>query len=113
MREGFYKVDYQGLFGLGVAVVALDTGIVAGADMMGGIYDGRYVWNERTQLLDVELSVQIPGGVHIVQGKVAPPEGMQIEVECSFPREPDNMPVAAVTSEGPVGVRVHFLRNFP
>ena len=36
MREGFYRVDYQGVEGLGFAVIALDSGMVVGADVTGG-----------------------------------------------------------------------------
>ena len=112
MREGFYRVDYQGIAGLGFAIMVLDTGDVIGADMMGGVYNGTYEWNDQTQLLDVTASGQVPEGVQLVQGVVAPAGGMELEIQCSFPREPDNVVVPAMTNHGPIQVAVRFLRGF-
>ena len=116
MREGFYKVDYVGQ-GIGqpdygFALLALDSGMVVGADWRGGTYDGTYAWNERTQLLDVKVAVWIPEGVPVVQGQIAGPGGLEFDVQCSFPREPDNRIVQASSSLGPVAVRITLLRAF-
>ena len=113
MREGFYRVDYQGIAGLGFAIMVLDTGIVIGADVTGGVYNGTYEWNDQTQLLDVTASGRVPEGVQLVQGVVAPAGGLELEIQCSFPREPDNVVVPAMTNYGPIQVAVRFLRGFP
>ena len=116
MREGFYKVDYagqaEGQIDFGFALLALDTGTVVGADWAGGLYDGSYEWNERTQLLDLNVAVWIPEGVRVVQGQTAGPGGLKFNVQCSFPREPDNQVVQATTSLGTVAVRISLLRAF-
>lgn len=113
MREGFYLVEYVGLAGAGNAIMALDTGIVIGVDITGGLYDGTFEWNEQTQLLDIDVRVQVPEGVVLAQGNVAPPGGLVFGVQCSFPRNPDNQIVEARTDFGPVNVRVRLLREFP
>ena len=113
MREGFYLVEYVGWAGGGHAIMALDTGVVVGVDISGGLYDGTFKWNEQTQLLDVDVWVQIPEGVGLVQGKVAPRGGLRFDVQCSFPRDPDNQIVQAKTDFGPVNLRVRLLRPFP
>ena len=113
MREGFYKVDYQGKISLGFAVVVLDSGMVVGADFAGGIYDGTYKWNEQKQLLETKVTVQVPEGVQLVQGQTAGPGGCTFEVKCSFPREPDNAVVQATSDLGPLFVRIYLLRAFP
>ena len=116
MREGFYKVDYaaeaEGQISVGFALLALDTGTVVGADITGGRYDGNYEWNERTQLLDVTVAARIPQGVTVVQGQTAGPGGLEFQVRCSFPREPDGRIVEADTSLGPVALRISLLRAF-
>ena len=114
MREGFYKVDYQGTSGLGVAVLALDTGMVVGADAMGGMYDGTYEWNEEKQLIDANVTVSIPEGVPVVQGQIAPLGGLKFDVKCSFPRAPDNEVVEnpAESELGPLSIRLHLLRSY-
>ena len=116
MREGFYKVDYaaeaDGEINIGFALLALDTRMVVGADITGGLYDGSYEWNERTQLLDLTVAAWIPEGVTVVQGQTAGPGGLKFEVRCSFPREPDGRIVEADTSLGPVALRIFLLRAF-
>ena len=113
MREGFYRLDFQGVQGRGCAILALDTGMVVGADTEGGTYDGEYVLNEKTRNLDVEVSIWVPEGTRTVQGNVAPQGGLQFRARCSFPREPDNHVVQAETDHGRVLVRIHLLRVFP
>ena len=112
MREGIYKIDYQGATGMGFALIVLETETVIGADLAGGIYDGSYRWNEQTQRLDVDVKVDVPEGSVSVMGVVAPPGGLKFGVRCSFPRDPDNQTVRAETDYGPILVGVHILRSF-
>ena len=113
MREGFYKIDYQGQYGMGFAVLALDTGIVVGADFTGGTYDGTYVWNPETRRIDASVKVHAKAGTVLVQGVDVPPEGLRFEVKCSFPRKPENMLITAETDFGKIVFRMDFLRYFP
>ena len=112
MREGFYKVDYAGVWGLGFAVLAFDSGVVVGADALGGSYDGTYEWNPATSQLDVQVQIQVPAGVTVVQGQVAPEGGLTFTASCSFPREARNEVVRAKTDLGEVNVAINLLRAF-
>ena len=112
MREGIYRVDYQGAVGLGFALMMLESGIVTGSDVTGGSYDGTYAWNERTKKLDADVQVTVPAGSVLVMGNVAPPGGLTFGVRCSFPRNPDNGQVQADTDFGPIVVRMQLLRTF-
>ena len=113
MREGFYRIEYEGETGLGFAVLALETNMVVGADAGGGTYDGKYVWNAGSQLLDMKVSVWVPEGAWVVQGQIAPAGGLRFDVECSFPRIPDNQTIVAKTDLGPVAVQFQLIREFP
>ena len=110
--EGFYRFEFVGWAGAGCGVLVLDTNIVVGADIAGVTYDGDYVWNDRTQCFDVNVSVSVPEGTQTVQGQIAPAGGMTFNVQCSFPREPD-VPVRASTDLGSVDVQLRLLRTFP
>ena len=112
MREGIYKVDYQGIAGLGFAMLILESGTVTGADVTGGFYDGTYEWNEQTRLLDIAVQVDVSEGTVLVMGNAAPPGGLRFGVRCSFPRDPDNQTINAETDFGPIVVRVQLLRSF-
>ena len=113
MREGIYKVDYAGEMGLGFALLVIETGMVVGADAMGGTYDGTYEWNERTATLDVDVEVRVPEGVQLVQGQMAPAGGLTFRASCSFSREAVKEVVIARTEYGPVSVVIDLLRPFP
>ena len=51
---------------MGFAVIVLETGMIVGADEMGGVHDGTCEWNEGTKLLELELKVLVPEGVPAV-----------------------------------------------
>ena len=112
MREGIYKVDYQGATGMGLALLILESATVTGADATGGIYDGTYEWNERTQLLHVDVEVSVREGTLLVMGNVAPLGGLKFRVRSSFPRDPNNQVVRAETDFGTIVVCVQLLRSF-
>ena len=113
MKEGYYRVDYQGMEGLGFALIALDNETVVGVDVAGGTYDGTYTWNTQTERLDVKASVWVPEGAQTVQGIVAPSGGLKFWVKCSFPREPDDELITATTEHGLVSVQIRLIRTFP
>ena len=112
MREGFYRLEFQGEQGLGCGILALDTGMVVGADTGGVEYDGEYAWSEKKELLDVDVTVRVPEGTRTVLGKIAPSGGMEFRARCSFPRRPDHQVVQAETDHGTALVRIHLLRAF-
>lgn len=112
MQEGFYRIDYAGAAGLGFALLAMDSGVVLGTDIMGSFYDGTYNWNPRTSQLDVQVTVKVLPGVTVVQGTVAPEDGLTFTGSCSFSREARNEVVEATTSLGPVKVAIDLLRPF-
>ena len=113
MREGFYKFEFLGATGLGFGMFVLDTGMVVGADIAGGKYDGKFAWNTRTECIEIDVAVQIPEGVQTVQGVIAGSGGLRFQARCSFPRKPDNVEVEAETDLGPALVRIHQIREFP
>ena len=47
-------VQYIGEAGIGVGLLALDTNIIAGVEMLGGVLDDTYVHNPRTDVLEAE-----------------------------------------------------------
>src|SRR5262245_55930903 len=116
-EEGFYLVEY---FAAGPAdnrgfgIMALDRGMVVGADWTGGVYDGAYKYNPKTELLDFQMKGTIPAGVLLVQGLVSPPGGMTLRVAGSLPRELSKaVTIDVATSAGPVQARFQKIREFP
>ena len=53
MKEAFYSITYAGATGSwGFGMIVLDTGVIIGADVAGGRYDGSYQFNKQTNMID-------------------------------------------------------------
>lgn len=113
-KEGFYSIQYQGISGVGLGLLAFDTNIVTGVDIAGVLYDGEYQHNQRNDMLDVRLTLTVPPGVHLVMG--IPPQSQEatLTIEMSLPRDLGNeTPVTVPTTDGQVTVLFRKIRDFP
>lgn len=114
MKEGFYSITFTGATGdSGFGIIVLDTGAVIGADATGVRYDGTYVFNPRTDLLEASITVTVPPGVTLVQGVPDRDKEWSFELVAAFPRETSETPVLVQTPFGPVNVIFRYLRGFP
>lgn len=112
-KEGFYSITYQGADGLGFGMLALETGTIAGADIMGGRYDGRYVYSPRTDQLECEVEMAIPANVPLVTGSIEFTE-RQETLHFSLPRQIEESATVTVNLQsGPVLVKFQKIRDFP
>lgn len=112
MREGFYRVDFTGLQGWGMALIAFDTGRVVGTDTESGMYDGTFEFNTRTELLDATVKFCAGKAATLVQG-VTINAGDTFNISVSFPREAEGVVAQAQTDFGPVNLMITFIRPFP
>ena len=114
MKEGFYSITYTGETGdWGLGIIVLDTGIVIGVDAAGGRYDGTYVFNPKTDLLEASIKMTVPPGVTLVQGVPSRDKEWSFEFAAAFPRETSETPVLVQTPFGWVNVFFRYLRGFP
>ena len=116
MKEGFYSITYAGAGAggdPGFGILVLDTGAVIGADVAGGRYDGTYVYNDKTEMIDAKLKLTVPAGVWLLTGVPAQDKEWSFEFEASFPRETSETPFRVDLPSGPVNVIIRFLRGFP
>ncbi len=114
MKEGFYKLEFVGSDGAGVGVIALDTGMVVGCDSGGVVYDGAFVYNARTDRLDLDLTLMVPPGVWLVTGIPAREKAYQFWVRTSIPRNFEGSQIFDASTEfGPVKFRISKIRDFP
>jgi hypothetical protein len=112
-REGFWLVRYIGAADWGFGILVFDTGMVVGADVAGGRYDGTYEYYPKTEMLDIDVTVKIPPNVRTVQGVVSQ-EGLTFKVRTSMPRDAwDEKPFVAQTDLGPVNATLKKIRNHP
>lgn len=113
MREGFYSITYGAAAGQGFGMIALDTGRVVGADVVGGRYDGSYQFNPRTGMLDLDVMVTVPPGAWVVQGGQSRPTSWTFGIKAAVPAETPSHAISVHTELGPVAVIFRFLRPFP
>jgi hypothetical protein len=114
MIDGFYAIYYTGVSGAGLGVLVVNNGIIVGADMVGGRYDGTYTQNKTTGNYDGKIRITIPPGGSLVTGVVVGAQPFQMDVTATLP--PDlggEKPVRIETPTGPVNVIFRKLRDYP
>jgi len=110
--DGFYAIYYTGVAGFGHAVLVLNSGAIAGADVTGSTYDGQYSVNNGGSV-HAEIVLTIPAGTTLVTGQTLPsPFSQTIKVDLS-PGFANGEPVPIQTPLGPVNGIFKKLRDLP
>ena len=112
MLNGFYALYFTGTVANGFAVVVLKDGVVAGADVAGGIFDGEYTVNQKKGVFEGTIRMTVPPGISLVTG--APPSQVTYtqEITLSLPLDLNQgQPMQIQTSTGPVNLNMKKLRD--
>ena len=72
--DGFYAIYYQGTAGPGLAQIQLSEGEIVGADITGGLWDGRFAVDLVNHNLTCDVSIRLPPGVTLATTG-QPPQG--------------------------------------
>ena len=113
MRDGMFGITFQGRQGAGMGMLIFDNGRVYGTDIGGARYDGGYVFDENTRLVDVRVKVTFPPNVEAIFG-ICNPYEWAIDVTTTFDPRQNSGPLAVKTSLGqPISAQYVFLRNLP
>lgn len=111
MAGGFYTARYQGMAGAGGGAFYIGNGIITGADVAGGVYDGTY--EQQGGRLNGTAKLGIRGGGSLVTGK-ALKDGETVDVTFSLPTYFSNGEPHGVSVEGKnVGVIFTKVRDLP
>lgn len=110
--EGIYAIYFTGITGSGQGLLVLKGGIVAGADVTGGLYDGEYA--QQDNIVKGSVKLTLPPGAMLVTGASAGTEPMEIDIPLELPADLGNSePMLIKTSTGPVNVIFKRLRDVP
>lgn len=110
--EGFYAVYYTGVAGFGHAVLVIKDGIISGADVTGGVYDGKFTVGDSGGIV-IEVRLTVPAGATLVTGQTLPsPYSQTINASLSE-NFANGQPVPVQTPLGPVNAIFKKLRNLP
>lgn len=113
MLDGFYALFYTGKISSGFAMIVLRNGIVTGADVSGGLYDGKYTINADKLTVDGTMKLTMPPGIPLVTGAPASPQTSSQEFPFSLPADFNEKTVQVQTPTGPVNLRFRKIRDFP
>jgi hypothetical protein len=114
-KEGFWRVDYVNeAGGGGWGIIVFDTGVIVGTDAWGGVWDGVYEFNPRTNLIEMMLTVAFPPqGTSSVSGR-AVPQGHTETYSLCLPNDLGREVPFTLTIQGrPMAARFKKIRNFP
>jgi hypothetical protein len=114
MTEGFFRISYTGYHGSGLGILVLRDGIVSGADVSGGVYNGIYSEEPETGKITVSVHLVVPAGVSLVQTGVSLASPADIPIAASFEQGElsGGKPVLIRTPIGPVNVILNKIRDF-
>src|SRR4051812_34762836 len=113
-REGFWSVYYAGVFGNGMGIIVLDSGMVVGADVTGGIWEGEYQFNSETRQLDIRLTVALPPEILSAVTGQESKVGFREQYQFSLPREMNEEVTHNIqTALGPINAVFKKIRDFP
>jgi hypothetical protein len=113
MRDGMFGITFQGQQGAGMGVLLFDNGRVYGTDTEKVRYDGEYLFDEASGLVNVKVKVTFPPNVKAVFG-ISNPYEWALYVTTAFNPKQDSGPLAVETSLGkPINAQYVFLRALP
>ena len=113
MLDGFYALFYTGKVSSGFAVIVLKNGIVTGADVSGGLYDGEYTINADRRTVEGTMKLTTPPGVSLVTGAPASEHTYTQEFPVSLLVDLSEQTVQIQTPTGPVNLKFKKIRDFP
>jgi hypothetical protein len=113
MRDGMFGITFQGQYGNGMGVLVFDNGRVYGTDEAAVRYDGDYVFDEASGLVDVKVKVTFPPNIRAVQG-ISNPYEWSIDVTTKFDPRQNTGNLKLMTTLGkPLSAQYVFLRSLP
>jgi hypothetical protein len=115
MSEGFFRVAFTGAAGSGFGMLVLRNGIAVGADVAGATFDGSYIEDQATQMIELDVIMTMPAGATPVQTGIPLPELIRVPIKTSISEAEiiTEIPKLVRTTLGPVNVVFKKLRDFP
>jgi hypothetical protein len=113
MKDGVYRITFQGQSGAGMAMLVFDSGQIYGADTEAAKYDGGYIFNPATSQVDAKVKVTFPPNATTVFGALYPFE-WSFDVTTTFNAKDDKGALVIQNSLGQaIQAQYAFLRTLP
>jgi len=115
MIEGFYRITFTGTSGSGFGLLVFHSGVIAGADVAGAMFDGTYSEEPTSHAIDFHVTMNAPAGVTPVQTGVPLVAPLSLPISGSFLTSDidSDTPTLLQTPLGPVNVLFKKIRDLP
>lgn len=114
MVDGFYALYFTGTAGSGLAMIALMRGIVAGVDVGGVTYDGKYTVDESRGIIEGQLTLTAPPGTPLVTRTHPESTPATYHIPFSIPVNLEGHHIVRLeTPTGPINARFKKIRDLP
>jgi hypothetical protein len=113
MKNGMYLIDFLGQAGQGNGMLILEDGRIYGADVGFGKYDGVYTYNERTDLVDMKMRVEMAAHRPSVTGIVQPFDWILEVTASADPKAESGKLTIGTNVGGTITANYRFLRPLP
>jgi hypothetical protein len=109
--DGFYAAYLSGKVGQGFAMLIFREGQIAGADMAGVLFNGKYS-EKNNGFISVSLSIKTPPNVNLIQGGTSGPHGLETKLDFEMPSDFSSKPFIRIEGpRGPVNTKLVRLRG--
>lgn len=85
MIDGFYAIYFTGQVGVGMGMLILNDGVIAGADGAGVTYSGEYTIKKGEPTAQGEVRLVAPPGAMLVTGQYAGEQQLEIKFPITIP----------------------------
>ena len=115
MIDGFFRIAFTGAKGSGFGVLALQEGVVAGADVAGGTYVGSYVDSPESNEVRFDIKVTLPAGTTPVQTGIPLAASITVPISGTVRHEDilNENPVLLSNQLGPVNIIFKKIKELP
>jgi T3SS negative regulator,GrlR len=113
MKDGMYGIQFAGAVGTGMGMLVFENGRIYGADEGHGKYDGTYVANPSSGMVDVNIRVQMPANRTSVVGLNNPYDWiLEVSTEMDPIKDAGQLDVRHKMG-APIKASYEFLRSLP
>lgn len=111
--DGFYAAYFTGAFGSSIAILTFLNGRIAGADIGGGLYDGKYELAKGVNTVQCEVEFVLRAGNQSITGATSQSEPVRVKVPLELPSIIDPNGVHLIkTPIGAINARFEKLRGY-
>lgn len=110
--DGMYTAYFTGATGNSLGMFIFQGGVITGADVGGGRYDGEYAFSENGKRIQGDVKFSLPIGNSTITGFAAETTPIVVELTLDLPAEFNRHDVHRIeTPLGPINAKFEKIRG--